>query len=64
MDRNRSIFKKYSQFRDEVSPGTSKADYKHYLGRVVKDKKMYDSNIGQSLEHQKKFIAFKNRELS
>lgn len=25
---------------------------------------MYDSNIGNSLTHQKKFIAFKNRELS
>ena len=64
VDQSKSIFKKYSNFRKEVSPGTSKADYKHYLERVIKDKRMYDSNIGNALNHQKKFLAYKNRELS
>lgn len=64
VDQSKITFKKYSNFRNEVSPGTSKADYKHYLDRIVKDKKMYDSNIGNTLNHHNKFIAYKNRELS
>ena len=58
------MFKKYSAFRSETDPNSSKADYHHYLDRVVQDKRHYDSNLGNSLAHHKKFIAYKNRELS
>jgi hypothetical protein len=58
------VFKKYSAFKSEFDTEASKADYKHFLAKVVKDTQFYDSNIGNSLSHQKKFLAYKNRELS
>ena len=64
VEANKKMFKKYSAFRSEYDSSTSKADYKHFLGRVVQDKRMYDSNIGNSLAHQKKFLAYKNKELA
>ena len=63
-DQSKKIFKKYSAFRSESQNQSSKVDYKHFLDKVVQDTRHYDSNIGNSLSHQKKFIAFKNRELS
>ena len=51
VDNSKKVFKKYSAFRDEYDSGSSKADYKHFLSRVVQDKRMYDSNIGNSLNH-------------
>ena len=39
-------------------------DYKHYLDRQVQDKRHFDSNISNSINYQKKFLAYKNRELS
>lgn len=45
------MFKKYSNFKDEFQPGASKADYKHFLDRVVQDKRCYDSNISNSLNY-------------
>ena len=64
VDNSKKVFKKYSAFREEYDSGSSKADYKHFLSRVVQDKRMYDSNIGNSLNHQKKFLAYKNKELA
>ena len=63
-DQSKKLFKKYSAFRSESQNTSSKVDYKHFLDKVVQDTRHYDSNIGNSLSHQKKFIAFKNRELS
>ena len=57
------MFKKYSAFR-ESDPTLTKADYKHYLSRVVQDNRLYDSNLSNSLNYQKKLVAFKNRELA
>ena len=31
---------------------------------MIKDTRHYDSNIGNSLSHQKKFLACKNREVA
>ena len=64
VDRSKQVFKKYSAYRSEVDPNSSKADYKLFLDRMVQDKRHYDSNIGNSLAHQKKFLAYKNRELA
>ena len=64
VDESRLMFKKYSAFRKEVDPNMSKSEYKLFLDRVVQDKRHYDSNIGNSLAHQKKIIAYKNRELA
>ena len=58
------MFKKYSAFRQEHDPNGSKVDYKHFLDKLVQDKRHYDSNIGNTLAHQKKFLAYKNREQS
>lgn len=64
VDNSKRMFKKYSAFRQEVDPNSSKVDYKHFLDKVMSDTRHYDSNIGNSLAHQKKFLAYKNRELS
>ena len=64
VDESKRMFKKYSAFRQEVDPNATKVDYKHFLEKVMSDQRHYDSNIGNSLAHQKKFVAFKNRELS
>lgn len=61
---NRRIFKKFSAFRDEIDPNSSKVEYKHFLAKLVKDKKHYDSNMSNALSHEKKFLAYKNREFS
>ena len=58
------MFKKYSNFRQEFDPNASKADYKHFLDRVVQEKRHYDSNISDSLGYQKRFLAYKNKELA
>lgn len=64
VQQSKRMFKKYSAFREEFDPTSSKADYKHFLDKVVQDVRHYDSNISNSLNHQKKFLAYKNRELS
>jgi len=64
VDQSKRMFKKYSAFKTEVDPNSSKVDYKHFLSKVMADQRHYDSNIGNSLAHQKKFVAFKNREMS
>lgn len=64
VDHSRLMFKKYSAFRNDVDPNMSKSEYKLFLDRVVQDKRHYDSNIGNTLNHQKKFIAYKNREMA
>ena len=63
-NESKRVFKKYSAFKSEFDQLASKADYKHFLAKVVKDTAHYDSNIGNSLAHQKKFLAYKNREMS
>ena len=64
VDESKKIYKKYSAFKQQVDPACSKVDYKHYLDRVIQEKKYYDSNISHSLNHQKKILAYKNRELA
>ena len=64
VDASKRVFRKFSNFRKEFDEGSSKADYKAYLGRVLSEKRHYDSNIGNSLAHQKKFLAYKNKELA
>ena len=63
-DESKRMFKKFSNFRNEFDTGASKADYKHFLDRVVQDKRHYDSNISNSLNYQKKFLAYKRKELA
>lgn len=63
-DESKRIFKKYSNFKNEFDPQASKAEYKHFLDRVVQDKRHYDSNISNSLNYQKKFLAYKRKELA
>jgi len=61
---SKQTFKKYSAFRNEFEAGASKVDYKLFLDRVVQDKRHYDTNISNSLGYQKKFIAYKRKELA
>ena len=51
VDQSKRMFKKYSAYRSEVDPNSSKVDYKHFLDKVVQDQRHYDSNIGNSLAH-------------
>ena len=51
VDRSKKMFKKYSAFRNEYDPSTSKVEYKHFLDKVVQDVRHYDSNIGNNLAH-------------
>ena len=51
VDISKKQFKKYSAFRKDFDPNSSKVDYKHYLDRVVQDTRHYDSNISNSLNH-------------
>ena len=64
VDRSKKMFKKYSAFKTEFDSNSSKVEYKHFLDKVVQDQRHYDSNISNSLAHQKKFLAYKNRELA
>ena len=64
VDETTKMYKKYSAFRQQVETGASKADYKHYLERMVREKPTYDFNMNHTLNTQKKILAFKNRELS
>jgi len=62
VDESAHLFKKYGSFARDVSPGASKAEYQHFLKDVVKNKKIYDTNISMGLNHQKKILMYKNRE--
>ena len=64
VDESRKMYKKYSVFKGQVDPSSSKADYKKYLDRVIQEKQHFDSNINHTLNHQKKVLAYKNRELA
>lgn len=62
VDVTTHLYKKYSAFKRDVSPGASKADFQHFLKNVTKNKQVYDSNISMGLNHQKKILMYKNRE--
>ena len=64
VDESRQLYKKYSAFKKTIDPDCSKVDYKKYLDRVVQEKQYFDSNINHTLNHQKKVLAYKNRELA
>ena len=50
-DESKRMFRKFSNFRKEFDDGASKAEYKHFLDKVVQDKRCYDSNISNSLNY-------------
>ena len=62
VDVSTHLYKKFSAFKRDVSPGGSKVDFQHFLKQVTKDKKHYDTNISMGLNHQKKILMYKNRE--
>ena len=51
VEQSKRMFKKYSAYKQEVDPLSSKVDYKHFLDKVMADQRHYDSNIGNSLNH-------------
>lgn len=51
VEQSKRMFKKYSAYKQEVDPNSSKVDYKHFLDKVMADQRHYDSNIGNSLNH-------------
>ncbi len=56
------IFRNYDSFRRDVSPGLSKADYQKFLGKMVQEKNMHDSNMNHTLDVQRKIVAFRQKE--
>ena len=37
VDQSKRMYKKYSAYKTEVDPSSSKVDYKHFLDKVMSD---------------------------
>ena len=37
VEQSKKMFKKYSAYKTEVDPASSKVDYKHFLDKVMQD---------------------------
>ena len=37
VEQSKKMFKKYSAYKQEVDPNSSKCDYKHFLDKVMAD---------------------------
>jgi hypothetical protein len=56
--------KDYARFTREISPGSSKADFQHFIHRKTSDQRIYDSNVRHELNHHYKVLAYKEKELN
>lgn len=56
------VYNNYESFKRDLSPGSSKTDYVTYLGSITKNKNVFDSNISQTIEHNKRILAYRNKE--
>jgi hypothetical protein len=56
------VFNNYESFKRDLSPGSSKGDYGHFLDNLTVNKNSYDSNMSQTIEYNKRIIAYRNKE--
>ena len=56
------VYKNYESFKRDLSPESSKADYGRFLDTLTKGKNQFDSNMSQTIEHNKRIIAYRNKE--
>jgi len=58
----RQSFTSFDSFRRDLQPSASKTDYRKFLSQMQQNKNSYDTNISHAIEHNKRVIAYKNRE--
>ena len=56
------VYKNYECFKRDLSPESSKADYGNFLDTLTRNRNPFDSNISQTIEHNKRIIAYRNKE--
>ncbi len=56
------VFNNYEAFKRDLSPESSKAQYDKFLDTVTFKKNSYDSNMSQTIEHNKRIVAYRNKE--
>lgn len=57
-------FTDFDRFQKRLSPTASKSDFHKFLDKITHEKRLYDSNMSSTLQHQKKVLAARQRELS
>jgi len=57
------VYNNYESFKRDLSPVSSKTDYVTYLGSITKNKNVFDSNISQTIEHNRRILAYRNKEI-
>lgn len=60
-DMQRS-FNNYEAYKRDLQPRASKLEYRRFLSAMQTSKRAYDSNISNALEHNRRVIAYKNKE--
>jgi hypothetical protein len=56
------VYKNYESFKRDLSPGSSKSDYASFLATITKEKNVFDSNMSQTIEHNKRILAYRSKE--
>ena len=56
------VYKNYESFKRDLSPESSKVDYGHFLDNLTRNKTQFDSNMSQTIEYNKRIIAYRNKE--
>jgi hypothetical protein len=55
-------FDNYLAFKRDMKPEASKIEYKNFLSTMQNSIRKYDSNISESLEHNRRVLSYKYRE--
>jgi hypothetical protein len=56
------VYNNYESYKRDFSPGSSKSDYASFLATITKEKNVFDSNMSQTIEHNKRILAYRNKE--
>jgi len=56
------VFNNYEAFKRDLSPDSNKITYGKFLDNVTNMKMSYDSNISETIEFNKRILAYRNKE--
>ena len=58
----RRTFRDVNAFKRDMQPNSSGVDYRNFLSTITSNKRSYDSNISNTLEHNRRVVAYKSKE--
>lgn len=55
-------FRDFEAYKRDMKPNASGVDYRNFLNTMQGNKRNYDSNISNTLEHSRRVLAYKTKE--